>query len=146
MRGRSILRVFANIHPEGATRDWLIGEPFAKFARRFAPLAKRPIPGASAALHALGITKSRRSDYDHLMLQLHDLAKGDQDFQRNSPRLEFGFPAGTTWVVFSDQVVHAATAGQFLLEQTSYIPVEGFMDRTACPLAVLEEITGRALA
>jgi hypothetical protein len=145
VQGRRILRVFSNVHPEGVARDWLIGEPFAQFARRFVPRARRALPGASAALAALGITKSRRSAYDHLMLQLHDFAKGDADFQRDAPRLEFAFPAGSSWVAFSDQVVHAATAGQFAFEQTSYLSIEGLADRASSPLAVLERLTGRVL-
>ena len=80
------------------------------------------------------------------MLQLHDLAKGDEEFQRAAPRLHFDFPAGATWIAFSDQVVHAATAGQFALEQTSYVDVDAMLDRAAAPLAVLESLTGRSLA
>ena len=41
-----------------------------------------------------------------------------------APRQEVGFSAGSTWVCFTDCVVHAATAGQFALEQTFYVDVE----------------------
>jgi hypothetical protein len=145
VQGRRILRVFSNIHPVDGARTWLIGEPFEQFAKRFLPRTHRPLPGTSLALSALGVTKSRRSAYDHLMLQLHDLAKGDAEFQRDAPRLEFAFPAGSTWVAFSDQVVHAATTGQFALEQTSYVSIDALMDHDSSPLAVLEQLTGRAL-
>ena len=73
-------------------------------------------------------------------------AKSDLEYQRNAPRQEFGFPAGSTWICFTDCVVRAATAGQFALEQTLYIDVEAMQDRAASPLAVLEKLTGRALA
>ena len=79
------------------------------------------------------------------MLQLHDAAKSDLEYQRSAPRLEVGFPAGSTWIVFTDEVVHAATAGQFAFEQTLYLDVEGMRDRSASPLAVLEDLTGRRL-
>lgn len=146
VQGRRILRVFSNVHPEGVPRSWLVGETFPLFARRFVARTRAPLPGSSALLRSLGITKSRRSRYDHLMLQLHDLAKGDEEFQRDAPRLHFDFPAGTTWIAFSDQVVHAATAGQFALEQTSYVDVDAMLDRASSPLAVLESLTGRSLA
>ena len=58
------------------------------------------------------------------MLQLHDLAKADAAFQQDSPQAEVDFAAGTTWVVFSDQVLHAAMGGQHLLEQTFHLPPE----------------------
>jgi hypothetical protein len=145
MQGRRILRVFTNLHPQGLARTWLIGERFPEYSQRFLPRAKPAVPGASWAMNALGITKSRRSAYDHLMLQLHDAAKADSDFQRSAPRQEFGFPAGSTWICFTDCVVHAATSGQYALEQTLYVDVEAMEDRGASPLAVLEKLTGRAL-
>ena len=146
VRGRRILRVFSNVNPRSRPRQWNIGEPFASFAQRFLPRARRPWPGSASLLAALGITKSRRSAYDHLMLQLHDAAKADSQYQRSAPRLEFGFPAGATWIAFTDEVVHAATAGQFAFEQTFYVELEGMRDRRAAPLAVLEGLTGRRLA
>jgi hypothetical protein len=145
VRGQRILRVFSNVHPAAQPRVWNIGEPFADYARRFLPRARRQWPGSSRLLSALGVTKSRRSAYDHLMLQLHDAAKADLEYQRGAPRLEFGFPAGATWVVFTDAVVHAATAGQFAFEQTFYLEVAGMRDRSASPLAILEGLTGERL-
>ncbi len=145
MQGRRILRVFSNVNPASRPRMWNIGEPFADYARRFLPRARREVPGSARLLAALGVTKSRRSAYDHFMLQLHDAAKADLEYQRSAPRLEFGFPAGATWIVFTDEVVHAATAGQFAFEQTFYLDVEGMRERSASPLAVLEGLTGRAL-
>jgi hypothetical protein len=97
-------------------------------------------------LHRLRVTRSLRSEYDHLMLQLHDRMKGDDAYQREAPRLEFGFPAGSTWVCFSDQVVHAALSGQYLLEQTFHLPVRQQSEPAASPLAILTRMTGRPLA
>ncbi len=145
MRGRRILRVFSNVNPRSRPRMWNIGEPFAEYARRFLPRTKREVPGSASLLAVLRVTKSRRSAYDHLMLQLHDAAKADLEYQRSAPRLEVGFPAGSTWIVFTDEVVHGATAGQFAFEHTLYLDVEGMRDRSASPLAVLEGLTGRAL-
>ena len=69
-------------------------------------------------MHTTGITKRRRTEYDHVMLQLHDRAKADLGFQRDGPQARVDFAPGTTWVVYSDQVLHAAMGGQHMLEQT----------------------------
>jgi hypothetical protein len=55
------------------------------------------------------------------MLQLHDLAKADLDYQKSVPQQEFQFPPGSTWIVFSDQLLHAAMRGKAMMEQTIYL-------------------------
>jgi len=146
VRGRRILRVFTNVHPGGEPREWQVGEPFPDYARRFFPRVKPPLPGAARVLAALGITKSRRSDYDHYMLGMHDAAKADLQYQRDTPRETLMFAPGDTWIVFTDQVVHAAMRGQYALEQTFYVDVDRMEDRGSSPLAVLEGLAGRSLA
>jgi hypothetical protein len=143
--GRRILRFFANIAPEGKTRLWHVGEPFQDFAQKFVPSLPRPNALTAWLLAAIGATKSRRSPYDQLMLGLHDNGKRDSDYQKNSPQIEFAFPPGTTWLCFTDQVLHAALAGQFALEQTFHLGVEQMVDPARSPLKVLERITGQAL-
>jgi hypothetical protein len=54
------------------------------------------------------------------------------------------FAPGTTWVVFSDQVLHAVMSGQFMMEQTFWLPRRPAAARTL-PLRVLEQMTGRRL-
>ena len=146
VHGRRILRVFTNVHPGGEPRDWELGEPFPDYARRFFPRVRPPLPGADRVLAALGITKSRRSRYDHYMLGMHDAAKADMQYQREAPREAMSFAPGDTWIVFTDQVVHAAMRGQYALEQTFYVDVDRMADRGSSPLAVLEGLAGRALA
>ena len=41
--------------------------------------------------------------------------------------------------------MHAAIAGQFMLEQTIHLPVAALYNRERSPLATLERITGRSL-
>src|ERR1700712_2319131 len=115
-RGRRILRVFSNIHPMGGARVWHVGEPFEDVAKRYAPRARKPLPLEPGLFETLGVTKGRRSAYDYLMLGLHDGAKLDADYQKTAPQVEFAFPAGTTWMCFTDQAMHAALKGQFALE------------------------------
>jgi hypothetical protein len=144
-RGTRLLRIFSNLNPAGEPRRWRVGEPFEDFARRFLPAIGRPLPGSAALLRALHVTKSQRSDYDHYMLQLHDRVKADLDYQRQAPQQAVDFAPGTTWVVFSDQVLHAAMGGQFMMEQTFMLPAAGLKQPASAPLAVLERMLGRPL-
>ncbi len=144
-RGERILRVFNNANPAGAVRAWRVGEPFADAAARFRASIPKPLPGSAALLQALHITKSRRSEYDHIMLYLHDAMKADMEYQRTAPQARVDFPAGSTWICFSDQVLHAASAGQYMFEQTIHLPVEAQYHPEISPLKTLERLYGRAL-
>jgi hypothetical protein len=145
VQGRRILRVFTNVNPHGRARIWRIGEDFESVAERFARLLRLPLPGHASILALLGLTKSRRSPYDALMLQLHDRMKADTEYQARAPQTEFAFPAGSTWMAFTDQVSHAAMAGQYQLEQTFLLPIDAMLDEQRSPLRVLERIVGRRL-
>lgn len=145
VQGRRILRVFCNLNPHGQNRSWRLGDSFERVARRYVPSLSRPVWGSSQLLRLFRITKSRRSAYDHLMLQLHDRMKADLDYQSLAEHSAYEFPAGSTWIVFTDQVSHAATAGQYLLEQTFYLPVLSMSDQQKSPLRILERLTGQVL-
>jgi hypothetical protein len=123
-----------------------MGGPFADYAGRALPRLRPPPPGASAILAWAGVTKGRRARYDWLMLALHDKLKADQDYQGAGCRLETAFPAGSSWIVFTDQVVHAAIEGQHALEQTFYLPVSAMDNPELAPLRILERLAGRKLA
>jgi hypothetical protein len=144
--GRRVLRVFSNVNPNGRARSWRIGDDFDAVARRFAPALRLPLPGTGHLLALLRLTKSPRSAYDALMLQLHDRMKADGDFQTRSPQAAVDFPAGSTWLAFTDQVSHAATSGQYQLEQTFLLPVDAMHEPDRSPLRILERIAGRRLA
>ncbi|MEK7320054.1 MAG: Kdo hydroxylase family protein [Pseudomonadota bacterium] len=142
--GKRLLRVFHNIDPE-APRVWRVGEPFADFAGRFVPKTHGMWPGQSWLMKTLHITKRARSEYDHRMLQLHDLAKADLDYQKSVPQQEFQFPPGSTWIVFSDQLLHAAMRGKAMMEQTIYLDPAAIGDRTHSPEAVLSKMLGKPM-
>jgi len=146
MLGRRILRLFSNIAPDGAVRAWRVGEPFPEYARRFLPRAGTPLPASAWLLERLGITKGRRSAYDHIMLRLHDAGKLDAAYQSAAPKAEVTFPPGATWLCFTDQVLHAALSGHCALEQTFHLPVAAMADPARAPLSVLEQLAGRKLA
>jgi hypothetical protein len=144
-RGERLLRVFSNVNPEGLPRVWRVGQPFDQVAERFLPRLAGYSRWRAKGLQMVGVTKSLRSEYDHLMLQLHDAMKSDPDYQRNAPQVSIGFPAGATWVCFSDQTPHAAMSGQYLLELTMQLPPSQQYDPESSPLAILQRMTGRAL-
>ena len=146
MRGRRILRVFSNVAPDGTIRQWNVGEPFSDFAATFLPRLSSPLPGSAWLLDTLGMTKGRRSRYDQIMLGLHDAAKRDEQYQRNAPRTGVAFPPGSSWIVYTDQVLHAALAGRFAFEQTFHLPICALAHPEQSPLRVLEQLTGHALA
>ncbi|MGO4742433.1 Kdo hydroxylase family protein [Serratia quinivorans] len=143
--GERILRIFTNINPDGELRQWRIGEPFPQLAQRFMPRLSRYSPLNSWLQHKVGITKRRRSHYDHLMLQLHDAMKADQSYQQQGPQLALDLPPGSSWICFSDQTPHAAMAGQFMLEQTFLLPVAAMKNPQQSPLKVLESLLHQPL-
>ena len=142
-----ILRVFTNANPHGKPRVWRVGEPFEDVARRFLPRAKPYSRWQAKVLHKLRVTKSLRSEYDHLMLQLHDGMKSDLDYQKNAPQQSVPFPPGSVWVwvCFSDQTSHAVESGQYMLEQTLHLPASRQYNPETSPLAILRRLTGRPL-
>jgi hypothetical protein len=144
-QGKRLLRVFSNVNPNGKDRVWRIGEPFEQVARRFMPSIDRPMPGLSRLLLAIGITKTLRTDYDHLMLRIHDRMKADAAYQANVSSRELRLSPGSTWIVYTDCVSHAVLSGQFMMEQTFLLPVEGMFDPARSPLRILERVSGRAL-
>lgn len=143
--GERILRVFCNINPDGVPRIWRIGEPFETVAGTFLPRARPYAPWQANALQALRITKSLRSEYDHLMLQLHDGMKQDLAYQKSAGQVTMPFAAGSVWVCFSDQTSHAVMSGQYMLEQTLHLPADRQYDPAASPLSILSRLTGRRL-
>ena len=148
--GRRILRFFANVAPGdargGGARHWEVGEPFADFAAKFAPRIKPHFPGKSWLYDTLGVTRGRRSAYDEMMLSLHDGAKLDANYQKTAPHTSLDFPPGSCWMVYTDQVLHAALKGEFALEQTFHFDVAQMGEPETAPIKVLEKITGKSLA
>ena len=139
------MRLFTNVNPAGAARLWHVGEPFEDMAKKFLPSAREGSGLHARLLETLGVTKGRRSTYDNLMLGLHDGAKLDGNYQKDAPQIEIAFPSGSTWICYTDQVMHAALAGQYVLEQTFHLDVAAMTAPQLSPLKTLERLRGRAL-
>lgn len=144
-QGNRIIRVFCNVNPNNEDRIWRVGEPFETVAERFLPSIKKPIPGSASLLRAFKITKSYRTRYDHYMLRMHDAMKADEEYQKTAQQQEVRFHSGSTWIVQTDHVSHAAMAGQHVLEQTFYLPIIAMQNQDLSPLRILEKLLQQKL-
>ena len=139
VNGQRILRVFCNINPYAEPRVWHLGESFPNVLKSFV----QDIPSFNATraklLKLMKVTKTLRSPYDHYMLHLHDTMKLDDQYQQNLAKKRVDFPANSTWIVFTDHVSHAALSGQFVLEQTFYLPVSAMKNPACSPLKLWEK-------
>ena len=154
-RGARILRFFHNIHPT-RTRDWILGEPFARVVGEFVP-GKLAMPRADGALAGSGkklaqavglaalVPQWKRTPYDAFMMDLHNAMKEDERFQRECRKESFQFPAGSSWMVYTETVPHSVLAGQYALEQTFLVRPEAMVTPESTPLAILEKMAGERL-
>jgi hypothetical protein len=154
-RGARILRFFNNIHPS-RTRDWVVSDSFAQLAPRYAP-QQIPLPAsgnsASRALRSLAngfglgyaIPSLKRSPYDDFMMRFHNFLKENAQFQADCRKEYIQFPAGSSWMVYTDMVPHAVLAGQYALEQTFLVDHAAMVSPETSPLSVLEAMTHSAL-
>ncbi len=146
VQGRRILRVFSNVDPQGRDRVWEVGDQdFESFALDLSPHLKGKGEAIRALMEVLKITRGRRTAYDQAMLELHDHAKLDDAWQASAPRTRLAFPAGSSWIVYTDASLHAALSGQHAFEQTYLLPVEAMYHPDRSPLRALERVMGRAL-
>jgi hypothetical protein len=154
-RGMRILRFFHNIHPE-STRDWAVGQPFADIVGSFTP-RKLPVPRPDGSIArvtkkmatATGLAKLvpqwKRTPYDEFMMRLHNTMKEDAEFQRSCEKEYVQFAPGSSWMVYTETVPHAALAGQYALEQTLLVDPHAMVKPDSTPLAVLEKLAGARL-
>lgn len=134
VNGLRILRVFCNVNPYNEPRVWNLGEPFTDVLHRFAPKIAAYSKVKAKVLKLVKVTKTLRSPYDHCMLHLHDTMKLDDSYQAMVEKKRVNFPAQSSWIVFTDHVSHAALSGQYLLEQTFYLPVTNMANPDLSPL------------
>lgn len=139
-QGRRLLRVFSNVNPDGKPRVWRVGDEFESVVNHFKTRLKRPLAFYKYLLKSFKITRGLRTDYDALMLQLHDTMKSDLHYQKTVKQQTIDLATNSVWIVYTDQVSHAALKGQFCLEQTFTLPVNGMKDPQKSPLRIMENI------
>jgi len=151
VHGDRIFRFFTNINPE-ESRFWTTSDPFEDLAERFGgehvafPKQSNPMLSHLKKMgRKMGIPMILRSPYDIFMLNMHNFLKENQTFQKECRKDFWEFPPNSCWAVFTDQVSHAATAGQYALEQTFLIPRSGLVTPHKAPVAVLERLSKKKM-
>ncbi len=155
--GDLILRVFTNIHP-AKTRNWITTDPFPVVAEKYARDAGleniarsafsalgRARSSSARLLHSIGLPFTARSAYDQFMLQFHEYLKRNEEFQKNTAKYRFDFPAGSTWLTFTDVLPHSVLSGQHALEQTFIIARRSMQNSEHAPVSILERLCGKPL-
>lgn len=153
--GARILRFFNNMHP-ARTRDWVVSDPFRVIAAKYAPqeiALPKAESGAGRALKSLARTAGlgaampalKRSPYDGFMMRFHNFLKENDSFQSACAKYEYQFPAGSSWMVYTDMVPHAVLAGQYALEQTLLVDHAAMVAPQHSPLTILEKMSGARL-
>jgi hypothetical protein len=148
--GDLILRVFTNIHPS-KPRSWVTTDAFPTIAAKYAKDAGldriatsgRLLNRTAKLLRTAGLPLVPRTPYDRFMLRFHEYLKRNGDFQRNCPKYPFDFPAGSTWLAFTDVLPHSVQSGQHALEQTFIIARRSLANPDSAPAAILERLCGR---
>jgi hypothetical protein len=145
-RGDRILRLFTNINP-AEPRVWLSGGTFEEIAPRFAPpsLVERARRGGvedglRRLARAAGLNVAVRSPYDRFMLSFHHFLKESTAFQQEAVKTRVEFPAGATWMVFTDMLSHAVLKGRYALEQTFLVARDSLVLPDKAPISILERI------
>jgi 3-deoxy-D-manno-oct-2-ulosonic acid (Kdo) hydroxylase len=151
--GDRLLRIFTNIHPDRA-RVWVTTDHFEALAGQFADrigLHQKPGPldawksRTVRAAARLGLPVVDRPLYDRFMLKLHHVMKEDAGFQCTCRKDCWEFPAGSTWIVFTDGASHACLSGQYALEQTFIVRRANLAYPDKAPIAILEALAGYPL-
>jgi hypothetical protein len=147
--GDLILRVFTNIN-ENSPRVWLTSDPVEQIIplyARNAGLGRIPANRVRRSLihglKSIGLPLVERSPYDEFMLRFHDYLKGDKRYQESCTKYRFEFPAGSTWMVFTDVVPHAVLEGQFALEQTFLVARAALSKPELAPASIIERLVQR---
>jgi hypothetical protein len=152
--GDRLLRIFTNIHPE-RERVWLTTDHFealaGQFAERIGLYRKQGALGrwkhlTAQAAAGLGLPVVARPAYDRFMLKIHHAMKEDAGFQKTCRKDRWEFPAGSTWIVFTDSASHACLSGQYALEQTFIIRRASLAAPDKAPITILEKLAGYPLA
>jgi hypothetical protein len=151
--GDRILRVFTNLNP-AEERVWLTSETFATLGPRVArtiglpgpPSSRAPARALRAMLRALRWPGAARSPYDDFMHRCHNALKEDSEFQAHCLKQRLEFPPGSTWIVYTDMVSHAALSGQFAVEQTFLVSRGAMVLPEMSPISILEALCGYPLA
>ena len=152
--GNRLLRVFTNVNPT-RPRVWITSDNFESLAQQFARQAGLPSRLGFAAklrhqtlraLSGLGLPLVDRSEYDQFMLRFHHFLKENTAFQQSCRKNRWEFPAGCTWICFTDTTSHSCISGQYAMEQTFVVKRHSLVWPEKAPIAILEKMVGFSLS
>ncbi len=152
--GDRLLRIFTNINPT-KPRVWITTDHFEALASTFADrigLYRKPTALDACkdltikAAATLGLPVIDRPPYDRFMLKFHHAMKEDANFQESCRKDRWEFPAGSSWLVFTDGASHACLSGQYMLEQTFIVRRSSLANGDKAPISILEKLAGYPLA
>jgi hypothetical protein len=156
--GNRILRIFTNLNPT-RPRVWLTGPPFEQVAIEHAKpaglleicqTARTPLGRIrnwmEQAARDLHLPVAGQSPYDRFMHCLHHYLKANHQFQDSCSKSYWEFPPLSTWMVYTDLVLHAVISGQYALEQTFIVRRQAMALPARAPISVLERICDVPLA
>jgi len=157
MHGSRILRFFTNINPT-ESRRWITSHAFKELAEEFGGTKELPFPKpihdnltqrllrkTKRNMNHLGLPLTLRSPYDDFMLRLHHFLKENGTYQKDCPKDHWEFAPRSCWMVFTDNLTHAALAGQYALEQTIIIPRSSLLKPENAPVSILERLMKTAM-
>ncbi|MGF1578833.1 MAG: Kdo hydroxylase family protein [Gemmataceae bacterium] len=143
--GARLLRLFLNIHPTDP-RVWVTSKTFPELFRDFGELIKgkqtwsvlRPWSLLQDQLRSWW-SMAPRTNYDKFMLRFHHFLKSNDTFQEKCPKRFWKFPPGAVWVAFTDSLSHAVLRGQFALEHSFFVGLDGLVMPELAPATILGE-------
>lgn len=141
--GRRILRVFVNLNAIDP-QVWATSDKFPEILRRFSEINHVPSLSQSEWMRVgsqwMSLFKPGwrgRSDYDRLMMRIHDFLKNDNDFQLRASRKIWSFTPGSMWMAYTDSLSHAWLRGCYTLEHSFFVSPHVLQEPDEAPLARL---------
>ena len=145
MGGRRILRLFCNIAADGAAAPGASANRSQTLPASSCRVRERRCRAAHGSCSGWALPRGGAANTTGSCSACTTLGKLDAAYQSDAPKADLAFAAGTTWLCFTDQVLHAALAGHCALEQTFHLPVAAMARPERSPLGVLERLAGRPL-
>ncbi len=140
--GARLLRLFLNIN-QTDPRVWVTSESFPDLYREF---GDRLRDKRSSVLRPWTLLpdfpwswwrKAPLTNYDKFMLQFHHFLKSNDTFQEKCPKRFWKFPPGSVWVAFTDSLSHAVLRGQYALEHSFFVGLDGLVLPELAPATIL---------
>ncbi len=79
------------------------------------------------------------------MLSINNLMQKDKEYQEQIDYTEVSFPSGSSWLAFCDQISYGILSGQYVLEQSFYLPVKAMKYPDQSPLKQLQKFYGKSI-